>query len=304
MNPIENFRAGYIAVVGLPNVGKSTLLNRLLHFKISIVTPKPQTTRKNVLGILNAPQYQMVFIDTPGILEPRYTLQEKMLKSVKSAIADADVLVYMVDAAERRQAPQEVQKQMALTQNKAVILALNKIDLLEKRQLLPLIEQYSKIHPFKAIIPISAEKSDGLGQLLEEIAKNLPFGHPFYPSDYLSDQQERFFVAEIVREKIFKLYGEEIPYSCHVEIEEFREAAPSPEEPQEGKDYIRALILVEKPSQKGILIGKKGQALKKVGLLAREEIEAFLGRPVFLELFVKVAEDWRRKEGLLRRMGY
>jgi GTP-binding protein Era len=278
------FRSGYVAVVGLPNVGKSTLLNRLLHYKISIVSKKPQTT-------------QVVFTDTPGILQPRYSLQEIMLKYIKSAITDADVLVYMVDVSDRRQTPPEIKKQLELVQGKAVILALNKIDLLEKRQLLPLIAQYSELYDFKAVIPVSAEKNDGLERLADELVQNLPRGHPYYPTDYISDQQERFFVAEIIREKIFQLYGEEIPYSCHVEIEEFKER-------EGGKDYIRAAILVEKPTQKGIIIGKQGQALKRVGLFAREEIEIFLDRPVFLELFVKVTEDWRRREDQLRRLGY
>jgi GTP-binding protein Era len=292
-----DFRSGYVAVIGLPNVGKSTLLNQLLHYKISIVSKKPQTTRKNVLGILNGQDYQVVFTDTPGILQPRYSLQEIMLKYIKSAISDADVLVYMIDLSDRRQTPPEIKKQLELVQGKAVILALNKIDLLEKRQLLPLITQYSGLYDFKAVIPVSAEKNDGLGRLVEEVVENLPFGHPYYPTDYISDQQERFFVAEIIREKIFKFYGEEIPYSSHVEIEEFKER-------KGAKDYIRAAILVEKPTQKGIMIGKQGQALKRVGLLARKEIEVFLDRPVFLELFVKVTEDWRRKEEQLRRLGY
>jgi len=293
----ENFRSGYVAVVGLPNVGKSTLLNRLLHYKISIVSAKPQTTRRNVVGILNDKNYQIVFIDTPGILKPRYNLQEIMLRYIKSAIADADVLIYMIDVSYRRQTAEEIKKQLEIARGKAVILALNKIDLLEKRQLLPMMAQFSEIHDFKTIIPISAEKSDGLEQLVAEAVQNLPFGHPYYPTDYISDQQERFFVAEIIREKIFQLYGEEIPYSTHVEIEAFKEQ-------EDRKDYIRAAILVDRPSQKGIIIGKKGQALKKVGALAREEIEIFLDRPVFLELFVKVVEDWRRKDSQLKRLGY
>lgn len=292
-----DFRSGYAAVVGLPNVGKSTLLNQLLHYKISIVSKKPQTTRKNVLGILNGQDYQVVFTDTPGILQPRYSLQEIMLKYIKSAINDSDVLVYMIDLSDRRQTPPEIKKQLELVHGKAVILTLNKIDLLEKRLLLPLITQYSKLYDFQAVIPVSAEKNDGLGRLVDEVVQNLPFGHPYYPTDYISDQQERFFVAEIIREKIFQFYGEEIPYASHVEIEAFKER-------KGAKDYIRAAILVEKPTQKGIMIGKQGRALKRVGLLARQEIEVFLDRPVYLELFVKVTEDWRRKEEQLRRLGY
>ncbi|RMH83535.1 MAG: GTPase Era [Calditrichaeota bacterium] len=292
----EHFRAGYVAVVGLPNVGKSTLLNQLLHFKLSIVSPKPQTTRKNVLGILTEKEYQIVFIDTPGILTPRYSLQQYMLRNVKSAMKDADVLVYVVDVTDKRTTVEDVLAQLEGVE-KPVILALNKVDLVRKDTLLPLIDQFARGFPFKAIVPISALKNDGLDRLLKEIVACLPQNPPYYPEDYISDQQERFFVAEIIREKVFLLYGEEIPYSTHVEIEEFKER-------EEGKDYIRAVIYVERPTQKRILIGKEGRALKRVGQLAREEIEMFLGRPVFLELFVKVMEGWRKKEARLRRLGY
>lgn len=298
-NPIPaGFRAGYVAVVGLPNAGKSTLLNQLLQFKISIVTRRPQTTRKNLLGILNGEDYQIVFIDTPGILKPRYNLQRFMMKQVSAAIADADVLVYLIDVKDHRQRPVDLQRQLAEAQGKPVILLLNKIDLVpDKRNLLPLIGDYHRVHPFKAIIPVSAEKNDGLDQLLQVLTGCLPESPPYYPTDYLSDQQERFFVAEIIREKIFTHFGEEIPYACHVEIEAF-------EEKENGKDYIRAIVVVEKDTQKSILIGKNGEALKKVGQVARGDIEVFLGRKVFLELFVKVRRDWRRKDGMLKDMGY
>lgn len=296
-NPFPpDFRAGYAAVVGLPNVGKSTLLNQLLHFKLSIVSKKPQTTRKNVLGILSGEKYQVIFIDTPGILEPRYNLQKFMLKQVHLAMQDADVLLYMVDVTDRRQNIAAVTAQLKEV-NKPVILALNKIDLIEKRELLPMLESYANAYPFRAVVPISALKNDGLDRILQEIVACLPEHPPYFPPDYLSNQQERFFVAEIIREKIFQFYGEEIPYATHVEIEEFKER------PQ-GKDYIRAVIVVEKRSQKAILIGKDGTALKRVGKLAREEIELFLGRPVFLELFVKVTENWRKKDTVLKRLGY
>ncbi len=291
-----DFRAGYVAVVGLPNVGKSTLLNQLLHFKLSIVSKKPQTTRKNVLGILTGEEYQIIFIDTPGILEPRYNLQKFMLKQVHLAMQDADVLLYMVDVTDRRQNINAITTQLKEV-NKPVILALNKIDLIEKRELLPMLESYTRAYPFRAAIPISALKSDGLDRILQAIIDCLPKHPPYFPPDYLSNQQERFFVAEIIREKIFQFYGEEIPYATHVEIEEFKERP-------HGKDYIRAVIVVEKRSQKAILIGKDGTALKRVGKLAREEIELFLGRPVFLELFVKVTENWRKKDTLLKRLGY
>lgn len=288
-----DFRAGFVSIVGKTNVGKSTLLNQLLHFKLSIVTPKPQTTRKRVIGILNGEGYQIIFIDTPGMIEPRYTLQEIMMKYVKRAMEDADVILYMVDVS----VDHPVEKITMKPGEKPVILLLNKIDLVRKDMLLSVIDEYNKAYPFEAIIPISALKNDGLDRVIKEIIRLLPLNPPYYPSDYITPEQERFFVSEIIRERIFLLYGEEIPYSTHVEIEEFRER-------EKGKDYIRATIFVEKESQKGILIGKSGQALKRVGREARQEIEGFLGRPVFLELFVKVSEGWRKKAGRLRELGY
>jgi GTP-binding protein Era len=294
----QQFKAGYVAVIGYPNAGKSTLLNHILGHKLSIVTDKPQTTRKNVLGILNAPDYQIVFIDTPGLLDPRYNLQKMMMKFAKNAIRDADIIVFVQDVSVKKHAPKEVAKILGDTKNIPVILALNKIDLLkDRKEILLLIESYKAAYSFKSIIPISAEYNDGIAELLQEMVKLLPFSPPYYPSDYITDQQERFFVAEIIREKIFKLYSKEIPYATHVEIEEF-------EEKEHSKDYIRAVIYVERNTQKQILIGKNGSALKRVGTYARQDIEQFLGRPVFLELFVKVSPDWRKKDNLLKQLGY
>jgi GTP-binding protein Era len=296
MNEFENYKSGYAALIGKPNAGKSTLLNQLLKFKISIVTRKPQTTRKNILGILTGNDYQIVFIDTPGLLNPRYGLQEFMLRYIRSALQDSDVLIYLVDVAEKKQHFENIHNQLQDT-GKPVILALNKIDLVDKASLLPLIERFRKSFNFRAIIPISALKSDGITNLIEEILEMLPYNPPYFPPDYATDQQERFFVSEIIREKIFQYFGEEIPYSTHVQIEDFKERKPA-------KDYIRAVIFVEKHSQKGIIIGKGGQALKRVGETARTEIEQFLGRPVYLELYVKLLEDWRRREGKLKNLGY
>jgi GTP-binding protein Era len=294
----QQFKAGYVAVIGYPNAGKSTLLNHILGQKLSIVTDKPQTTRKNVLGILNAPDYQIVFIDTPGLLDPRYNLQKMMMKFARNAIRDADIIVFVQDVSVKKHNPEEVAEILGDTKGKPVILALNKIDLLkDRKEVLPLIEVYKAAYPFKSIVPISAEYNDGIADLLQEMINLLPFSPPFYPSDYITDQQERFFVAEIIREKIFKLYSKEIPYATHVEIEEF-------EEKEHGKDYIRAVIYVERSTQKQILIGKNGSALKRVGTYARQDIERFLGRPVFLELFVKVSPDWRKKDSLLKQLGY
>jgi GTP-binding protein Era len=219
-----------------------------------------------------------------------------MMRYIRTAMEDADVLLYMVDASETHPEREEM-KVGVEKQDKPMILLINKIDLIQKDRILPLIETYKKIYPFKEIIPVSALNKDGMDQTVQEVVRLLPQNPPYYPSDYVTDQQERFFVAEIIREKVFLRYGEEIPYSTHVDIEEFRE--------REGrKDYIRAVIYVEKNSQKGILIGREGRALKKVGELARKEMETFLNRPVFLELFVKVSENWRRKDDTLRELGY
>jgi GTP-binding protein Era len=293
----HDFRAGYVAIVGKPNVGKSTLMNNLLHYKLSIVTDKPQTTRHRILGILNGEGYQAVFLDTPGLIDPRYRLQEVMVEAAHRAIEDADVVVYMVEAASEPTTQDIAILKELQRYGKPIIVAINKIDKIKKAELLPMIDALKDYEGVEAIVPISALKADGLDRLSEEIIQRLPTGPPFYPQDQLTDLPERFLVSEIIREKIFMRYGEEIPYSTTVTIEEFREQ-------DDGKDYIRASIWVEKDSQKGIIIGKKGAALREVGKLAREEIEFLLGRPVFLELWVGVKEKWRRDEAALRRFGY
>ncbi len=292
-----DFKAGYVALIGRPNVGKSTLMNALLGQKLSIVTPKPQTTRHRVLGILTEPDHQIIFLDTPGLMTPRYKLQEKMVKAAKTAITEADVLLVMIEPEETiSEANRTILSEIMLTK-KPIILAINKIDLIEKDRLLPMIAAYAEAFRLEEIIPISALKADGLDRLHQLLIKYLPIGLPFYPEDMITDQPERFFVAELIREKIFEKYGEEIPYSTAVAIEEFRER-------DQGKDYIRAVIYVERDSQKAIVIGKQGMALKQVGQIARQEIELFLGRPVYLELFVKVKEKWRQNETVLRELGF
>ena len=292
-----NFKAGYVALIGRPNVGKSTLMNALLGQKLSIVTPKPQTTRHRVLGILSGQDHQIIFLDTPGLLIPRYKLQETMVKAARGATAEADVLVFMIEPEEKiSPANRSILSELIQTK-KPLILAINKIDVIEKEKLLPIINNYAHHFNLTTIIPISALKADGLDQLKQLLIDYLPVGFPFYPLDTITDQPERFFVAEIIREKIFQKYGEEIPYSTTVTTEEFKER-------DQGKDYIRAVIYVERASQKGIIIGKQGAALKKVGETARKEIELFLGRAVYLELFVKVKEKWRQKEDVLRELGY
>lgn len=293
----EEFRAGYVAIVGKPNVGKSTLMNNLLHYKLSIVTDKPQTTRHRILGVLNGEGFQAIFLDTPGLIDPHYRLQEVMLETARHAIEDADVILFMVEAADRPADSDIVILQGLQKQGKPIVLAINKVDKVKKTDLLPMIDALKDFEGVEAIVPISALKADGLERLTDEIVRLLPSSPPFYPQDQLTDLPERFLVSEIIREKIFMRYGEEIPYSTTVTIEEFREQPG-------GKDYIRARIWVEKESQKGIIIGKKGAALREVGKLARQEIEFLLGRPVFLELWVGVKEKWRRDEAALRRFGY
>jgi GTP-binding protein Era len=293
----NTFKAGYVAIVGRPNVGKSTLLNNFLHFKVSAVTQKPQTTRHQIRGILNGKNFQIIFLDTPGLLEPKYKLQEAMVQAAQRAIRDSDLVLFMVEAASKPDGNDVVLLEEIIRNRRAVILIINKMDAISKNQVLPLIEFYRHYEHIKTIVPISALKADGLERLQKEIIENLPEGQPFYPPDQITDHPERFIVSELIREKIFQRYGEEIPYATTVEIEEFKERA-------DGKDFIKATIYVEKNSQKGILIGKKGAALKEVGKLARQEIEFLLGRSVFLELWVKVKEKWRQDERVLKEFGY
>ena len=245
-----DFRAGYAALIGLPNAGKSTLMNSILDIKLSIISPKPQTTRRRVLGILNREKAQAVFLDTPGILKPRYELQKKMMEHVDRALADADVILLIIDAAEKKH-PLDINLKEMNKQSKPVLLLLNKIDLMPKQDLLSLIEVYSKFYSFKAVIPLSALKNDGIALLEEELFKLLPFSPPYYPPDILTDQPERFFAAEIIREQIFNMFYQEIPYAVEVVIDEFKER-------QKGKDFISAIIMVERKTQKGILTDNSG----------------------------------------------
>ncbi|MFQ5568116.1 MAG: GTPase Era [Rhodothermales bacterium] len=300
MEPILNLdavpadhRSGYVALIGKPNVGKSTLLNALLGSKLSIVTPKAQTTRHRILGIFSDDEAQIIFLDTPGIIKPRYQLQEAMMHNVRDAITDADLIVFLADA--RQDAPDTLSLDQLGT--RPAILAINKIDLIQQEDALPLVERYTTLRAFEEIIPISALTGFNLDVLMREIRQRLPLGPPFYPKDMISEHPQRFFVAEIIREKVFQKYRQEIPYSAAVNITAY-------EERSDGKDLIDAEIVVERDSQKGILIGKGGRALKQVGIAARKDIEAFLGKPVFLKLFVKVRSDWRNKDTFLRSYGY
>ncbi|MEO0023299.1 MAG: GTPase Era [candidate division WOR-3 bacterium] len=286
----STFRSGYIALIGRPNAGKSTLLNTLLGHRLAIVTPKPQTTRHRILGILNGPDYQALLLDTPGILDPKYTLQKLMKQEIERALADADVILLLIDVTD------PVFEDLNLITGKNAVIALNKIDQIPRLDLLPITERCAR-EGFDRIYMISALKGDGIEDLKQGLIQLLPEAPPFYPSDQISERSERFFVAEMIREAIFNRYGAEVPYSTTVEIEEFKERPGR-------KDYIRATIYVEKESQKAILIGEGGRALRKVGEIARESIEQFLGRPVYLELWVKVARNWRDNEPFIRRTVY
>jgi GTP-binding protein Era len=286
-------RSGYVALIGKPNVGKSTLMNALVGRKLSIVTHKPQTTRHRILGILSDDAYQVIFLDTPGIIKPRYKLQEAMMHSVHDAIGEADVLLFMADAT------QDAPDTFSLTyiSERPALLLINKMDLIPHDQALPLVQAYTELRAFDEVIPISAVTGFNLDALREEIVRRLPPGPPFYPKDMISEHPERFFVAEIIREKIFERFRQEVPYSTQVNITTY-------EERTDQKDFIDAEIVVERDSQKKILIGKGGRMLKAIGTAARQDIEAFLGRSVYLQLFVKVRSDWRDHEGFLRSYGY
>lgn len=293
MTDSDTHRSGYVAIIGRPNVGKSTLLNAMMQQKLSIVTHKPQTTRQRVLGILSTDAFQMILLDTPGIIKPRYKLQEAMMSDVHTSTSDADVLVFMADAT--RDSVDDVT--LDFIADKPAILVLNKIDKMRQEDVLPLAAAYSEAHPFKAVIPTSALKEKNVDAVIEEIYNCLPLGPAFYPKDQISEQPERFFVAEIIREKIFERFHQEVPYSTQVNIVHY-------EERNDQKDLIDAEIIVERDSQKGILIGKGGAALKIIGTNARKDIEAFLEREVFLRLFVKVRADWRSSDAHLRSFGF
>lgn len=287
------FRCGYVALVGRPNAGKSTLLNALIGQKISIVTRKPQTTRGRVLGILTGDDYQAILLDTPGILKPRYGLQEAMMADVSASVRDADLVVFMVEATDRM--PDEAA--LSVIGGRRAVLVINKMDLVRNEDVLPLVEAFSALHEFEEVVPISALKGKNLDLLLRLMVERLPFSPALYPDDILSEQPERFFVAEMIREKIFERFRQEVPYATQVNIVAWEER------PGE-KDLIDAEIVVERPTQKAILIGKGGQALKAVGSDARVDIEAFLERTVYLRLFVKVRDDWRNSETHLKSFGF
>jgi len=294
-------KAGYAAIIGLPNVGKSTLMNALLEQKISITTSKPQTTRKRILGILSEEDYQIIFLDTPGILKPVYLLQEKMMEEIDLSVKDADVFVIIYDVSSEQSfkgsEENEYIQKIISDQTKPKILVLNKIDTVTQAETVALLERFEKTNKFKSVIPISSNLKFNLKRLLDEILDCIPEGPKFYPDDIVSEETERFFVAEIIREKIFELYEDEVPYSCEVLIAEFKER-------ENAKDFISAEIVVERETQKPIIIGKSGRAIKELGEKSRKGIEEFLGKEVYLELRVKVREKWRSNLNMLKSFGY
>ncbi len=300
-------KAGFVNIVGNPNVGKSTLMNALVGERLSIITSKAQTTRHRIMGIVNGEDFQMVYSDTPGVLHPNYKLQEQMLEFSRSALVDADVLLYVTDVQDNidRNADflDKVKKMASQPAKCRVFLVINKIDLTTQDTLERLVEFWHTQLPEATVFPISAKERFGVAQLFDAIRDALPECPPFFPKDQLTDKPARFFVDEIIREKILLSYDKEIPYSVEVEVESFKDEEPSPQHPK-GIIRIGAVIYVERDSQKGIIIGKGGTALKRVGTLARTEIEEFFQKPVFLQLFVKVDKDWRSNQSRLKHYGY
>lgn len=293
----NTIKSGMVAIVGPPNAGKSTLLNGLLGQKISIVTPKPQTTRNRIIGILNDPAYQVVMLDTPGLHKSRKPLNLEMVKIAVSSLAEVDVVLFLIDVSLPMPEKQAHAVEYLESSTVPAILVLNKIDLLGKDQVLPIIEAYRHIYPFAAIVPVSALLNSGTDLLLQEILHLLPAGPKFYPEDIPTDATERFIVGEIIREKIFLLTGQEIPYSTAVVIESFKE--------DEAKSLvtIHATIVVEKSSQKAIIIGRKGSKLQQIGKNSRHDIEKLLAQRVLLKLWVKVHKNWTSDLRFIRDLG-
>lgn len=289
----NNYKSGYIAVIGKPNVGKSTIINHLIGEKLSIVSPKPQTTRDNILGILTTDSYQMIFIDTPGIHRPKTLLGKHMVKEARISLHDADIILFVIEAFGLTQEDELVSKLLKGT----VFLIVNKIDLVRKDELLPVIDTAQHMHQFNEVIPISATKGDNMDVLKQKLIETLPVGPQYYPEDQLSDKQERYFVSEIIRENALRYLQEEVPHSVAVKIEEMVDRS-------ERLSYIKATIYVERDSQKMIIIGKNGRKIKEIGQESRKKLESFLGRKIFLELWAKVSKDWRKNPAVLKSLGY
>jgi len=296
--PGENFKSGFVSIVGAPNVGKSTLLNRMLGQKISITSRRPQTTRNRILGILHRPASQIIFIDTPGIHRTEKPLNTRIVDAALSALGEGDLALVMADVSRPDPASEAILMKSLRRHPKPAILALNKIDRIKKHQLLAIIQQWAGIYDFENIVPVSAKTGQQVEDLIRAMETVLPPGPPYFPEDCLTDQPERFIAAEMIREKVFRLTGEEIPYATAVTVDGFRDQEDG------GVIRIAATIHVERNSQKGIIIGKGGRKLKEIGTAARKEIERMVGAQVFLKLFVRVQKNWSCDTKALRRFGY
>ena len=293
----NNYKSGFVAVIGRPNVGKSTLINSLIGQKIAIMSDKPQTTRNKILCVLTQDDAQILFIDTPGIHKPKHKLGEYMVKAAENTLKEVDVILFVIDATENIGAGELYIMERLENTQAPVILVVNKVDQINKQQILPVISRYSDKLNFVGAIPISAREKTNLDQLVIEIKKYLDEGPQYYPSDMITDQPERLVIGELIREKALHLTKEEIPHAIAVDIEEISK--------RNNDDlYIRATIYVERESQKGIVIGAKGSLLKEIGQLARVDIENLLGSKVYIDLWVKVKKDWRNRDGILRGFGY
>ena len=292
------YRSGFIAIIGAPNTGKSTLLNRLLGEKISITSKKPQTTRNRILGVMHRPSSQIVFFDTPGVHRARQLLNVRIVETALETLTDADAILVLLDVARPDPSSEGYVIGKLAERDRPVILGLNKIDLIDKYQLLKIIDRWSQVYPFKAIVPISARHGTQVEDLVQAMENVLDEGPPFYPPDAITDMPERFIAAEMIREKVFRLTGQEIPYSSAVTIDKFSEE-------KDGRLVkIYATIHLERSSQKGIIIGKNGAKLKQIGQAARQEIERMVGAQVFLKLFVRVQKNWSKDTRALRKFGY
>ncbi len=289
-----NHKAGFVSIIGKPNVGKSTLMNQMVGERLSIITSKAQTTRHRIMGILNGDDFQIVYSDTPGIIKPQYELHKSMMRFVHTSLDDADVILFVTDIFEEYDEDDVIQKLKNI--DAVIILIINKTDMATQEQVVEKVNYWKENFTAKYVIPISALKNFNVDKVFELILENLPYHPPYFHKDELTDKPERFFAAEIIREKIFLNYKKEIPYCCEVIITEFQE--------KEDIIVVKSEILVERDSQKGIIIGKDGSSLKKIGIEAREDMEKFFEKKVFLEQFVKVELDWRKKENKLKRFGY
>jgi len=293
-----DFKSGYVSIIGAPNAGKSTLLNRMLGEKISITSKKPQTTRNRILGVLHGTKSQMIFFDTPGVFEAKDKLNVRIVDAAFSALGDADLALVVVDASRPDPSAERYLVKKLQSQTRPVILALNKIDLIKKAGMLEIIENWSKTYGFNEVVPISARHGTQVEDLIRVMENILPAGPPFFPEDTITDVSERFIVAELIREQVFRMTGEEIPYATAVTVDTFKEK-------KGGRLVsIEATINIERSSQKGIIIGKNGSKLKQIGTRSREQIEQLLGTKVFLKLFVRIQKNWRKDTKAIRRFGY